>query len=145
DPNRPRVWSPDCPKIPAQATMAAEDYNRLVRMIKQGEKLKMTVDLQVQFHTDDNKAYNTIAEIPGDDPDLKDQVVMIGGHMDSWQAGTGATDNGVGAVTAMEAIRILQALHLKPRRTIRVGLWSGEEEGLLGSRAYVKKHFGSYP
>src|SRR5437870_7940233 len=85
--------------------------------------------------------YNTVAEIPGSD--LKDEVVMLGGHMDSWQSGTGATDNGAGVAVALEAVRILQTLGLKPRRTIRVALWSGEEEGLLGSRAYVKQHFGA--
>ena len=84
--------------------------------------------------------YNTIAEIPG--TDLKDEVVMLGGHMDSWHGGTGATDNAAGVAVAMEAMRILQALNLKPRRTIRVALWSGEEQGLLGSRAYVAEHFG---
>src|SRR5579863_5176751 len=90
-------------------------------------------------------AYNTIAEIPGTDPNLKDQIVMVGGHMDSWQAGTGATDNGVGVVAAMEAVRILEACNLKPRRTIRIALWTGEEQGLLGSRAYVTQHFGTNP
>jgi Zn-dependent M28 family amino/carboxypeptidase len=84
--------------------------------------------------------YNTIAEIPGSD--LKDEVVMLGGHMDSWHAGTGATDNGAGVAVAMEAVRILQALNLKPRRTIRIALWTGEEQGLLGSKAYVAAHFG---
>jgi Zn-dependent M28 family amino/carboxypeptidase len=86
--------------------------------------------------------YNTTAEIPGTDPQLKDQLVMLGGHMDSWHAGTGATDNGAGVAVAMEAVRILQAAGLKPRRTIRIALWTGEEQGLLGSRAYVKQHFG---
>ena len=88
-------------------------------------------------------AYNTVAEIPG--TDLKDELVMLGGHMDSWHSGTGATDNGAGVSVAMEAVRILQALNLKPRRTIRIALWSGEEEGLLGSRAFVKEHFGKSP
>src|ERR1700741_4370700 len=87
--------------------------------------------------------YNTVAEIPGSD--LKDQVVMVGGHMDSWHSGTGATDNGAGSAVMMEAVRILQALGLKPRRTIRIALWSGEEEGLLGSRAYVAEHFAKRP
>jgi Zn-dependent M28 family amino/carboxypeptidase len=85
-------------------------------------------------------AYNTVAEIPGSDK--ADEVVMVGGHMDSWHAGTGATDNGAGVAVAMEAVRILQALKLKPRRTVRVALWSGEEEGILGSQAYVAQHFG---
>jgi carboxypeptidase Q len=135
-------WSTNAPVIPAQIAVAAEDYNRLVRMIQQGEKLKMAVDLQVQFHDDDLMAYNTIAEIPGSD--LQDEVVMIGAHMDSWHSGTGATDNGAGVAATMEAVRILKTLDLQPRRTIRIGLWSGEEEGLLGSRAYVAKHFGYY-
>ena len=134
------AWDKDAPKFPPQIVVAKEHYNRLVRMIEQGEKLKMVVDLSVQFHDDDPMAYNTIAEIPG--TDLKDELVMLGGHIDSWHSGTGATDNAAGVSVAMEAVRILKALDLKPRRTIRIGLWSGEEEGLLGSRAYVSQHFG---
>lgn len=129
-------------KMLPQVTMASEDYNRLVRMIQQGENIKMSVDLQAQYFDDDPMAYNTIAEIPGTDPKLKDEIVMLGGHMDSWHSGTGATDNGAGVAVAMEAARIIQSLGLKPRRTIRVGLWSGEEQGLFGSRAYVSDHFG---
>ena len=124
-----------------QMTVSAEHYNRMIRMIQQGEKLKMTVDLQVEYQDQDNMGYNTVAEIPG--TDLKDEIVMLGGHMDSWHSGTGATDNGAGVAVAMEAVRILQTLGLKPRRTIRIALWTGEEEGLLGSRAYVKQHFGN--
>ena len=127
-------------KMVPQLTVSVEQYNRMVRMIQQGEKLKMTVDLQVEYQDQDNMGYNTVAEIPGSD--LKDEVVMLGGHMDSWQSGTGATDNGAGVAVAMEAVRILQTLGLKPRRTIRVALWTGEEEGLLGSHAYVAQHFG---
>jgi len=123
-----------------QMTMATEDYNRLVRMIRQGVKPEMTIDIQTQYHDEDLMGYNTTAEIVG--TDLKDEVVMLGGHMDSWHSSTGATDNAAGVAVAMEAVRILQTLGLKPRRTIRVGLWSGEEQGLLGSRAYVKQHFG---
>ena len=134
------AWDKDAPKILPQIVVAKEHYNRMVRMIEQGEKLKMAVDLAVQFHDDDLMAYNTVAEIPG--TDLKDEVVMLGGHMDSWHSGTGATDNAAGVAVAMEAVRILKALDLKPRRTIRIGLWSGEEQGLLGSRAYVAQHFG---
>lgn len=128
-------------RIVPQITVSAEQYNRMIRMIQQGEKLKMTVDLAVEYQDADNMGYNTIAEIPG--TDLKDEIVMLGGHMDSWHSGTGATDNGAGVAVAMEAVRILQTLGIKPRRTIRIGLWTGEEEGLLGSRAYVKAHFGS--
>jgi len=140
---RRSVYDKDAPKIPPQIVLAREHYNRLVRMCEQGEHLKMLVDLSVKFHDADLMAYNTVAEIPG--TDLKDELVMLGGHMDSWHSGTGATDNGAGISVAMEAVRILQALDLKPRRTIRIGLWTGEEEGLLGSRAFVKEHFGRSP
>ena len=140
---RVSVYDKDAPKIPPQIVMAQEHYNRLVRMIEQGEKPKMVVDLSVQFHDEDLMAYNTVAEIPG--TDLKDEVVMLGGHMDSWHSGTGATDNAAGVSVAMEVVRILKALDLKPRRTIRIALWSGEEEGLLGSRAFVTQHFGGSP
>lgn len=129
-------------KMVPQITMATEDYNRLARMIQAGEKVQMTVDLAVQYHDDDFMGYNTVAEIPGTDPSLKDELVMLGGHMDSWHSGTGATDNGAGVAVAMEAARILIAAGLKPRRTIRVALWSGEEQGLNGSRGYVTQHFG---
>jgi Zn-dependent M28 family amino/carboxypeptidase len=112
-------------------------------MIQQGEKLRMVVDIASQFHDDDLMAYNTIAEIPGSD--LKDEVVMLGGHLDSWHSGTGATDNAAGVSAAMEAVRILKTLDLKPRRTVRIGLWTGEEQGLLGSRAFVAQHFGKSP
>ncbi len=129
-------------KMLPQMTMATEDYNRLVRMLNQGEKLKMTVNIQAEYNDNDPMGYNTVAEIPGTDPKLKAEVVMLGGHMDSWHAGTGATDNAAGVAVAMEAARIIQSLGLKPRRTIRVALWSGEEQGLFGSAAYVKQHFG---
>jgi hypothetical protein len=138
----PSAYAMKAPAMPPQITLAAEDYNRLVRMLQQGVPLKMEVDLKVKYHYEDPMAYNTIAEIPG--TDLKDQIVMLGGHMDSWQGGTGATDNGVGVAVAMEAVRIIEAAHLQPRRTIRVALWTGEEEGLLGSKAYVSNHFGSF-
>ncbi len=129
-------------KMIPQMTMATEHYNRLVRMINLGEKLKMTVNINAEYDDRDPMSYNTVAEIPGTDPKLKDEVVMLGGHMDSWHAGTGATDNGAGVAVAMEAARIINALNLKPRRTIRVALWSGEEEGLYGSSNYVTQHFG---
>lgn len=139
----PRVnaWDKDAPKIIPQIVMAAEHYNRLARMIAMGEKPKMSVNLAVEFNDADLMAYNTIAEIPG--TDKRDELVMLGGHMDSWHGGTGATDNGAGVAVAMEAVRILKALNLQPRRTIRVALWSGEEQGLFGSRAYVAEHFGT--
>jgi carboxypeptidase Q len=129
------------PSLP-QIVLSLEQFNRLSRMIKQGVTPRMALDLSVQFHDDDLMGYNTVAEIPGSD--LKDEIVMLGGHMDSWHTGTGATDNAAGVSVCMEAVRILQALKIQPRRTIRIALWSGEEQGLYGSRAYVKEHFGGY-
>ena len=141
--NRPSPWKKEFEsKVLPQVTLSTENYNRLVRMIQQGEKLKMTVNVDAQYIDGDGMINNTIAEIPGTDPKLKDEIVMLGGHMDSWHSGTGATDNGAGVAVAMEAARIILASGLKPRRTIRVALWTGEEQGLLGSRAYVKQHFG---
>ncbi|HVF28611.1 MAG TPA: M20/M25/M40 family metallo-hydrolase [Pyrinomonadaceae bacterium] len=139
----PRVtaWDKSAPRIVPQIVVAAEDYNRMARMIRQGEKLRMTIDLAVKFHDEDLMGYNTVAEIPG--TDLKDEIVMLGGHMDSWHSGTGATDNAAGVAVTIEAVRILKALNLQPRRTIRIALWSGEEQGLFGSRAYVAEHFGT--
>jgi carboxypeptidase Q len=128
-------------QIMPQTVLAIEHYNRIARMLLAGEQVKMTIDLSVAYQDGDMMGYNTIAEIPG--TDLKDEIVMLGGHMDSWHSGTGATDNAAGCAVAMEAVRIIQALGLKPRRTIRIALWSGEEQGLLGSRAYVAQHFGS--
>jgi carboxypeptidase Q len=103
------------------------------------------MDVETKFTGEHEHGYDTIAEIPGTDPKLKDEIVMVGGHLDSWIAGTGATDNGAGSVVAMEVMRILKALDVHPRRTIRIALWSGEEEGLFGSRGYVKQHFGFAP
>lgn len=139
--SRVNAYDKDAPKTLPQLTTAIEHHNRLVRMLQAGEKVQMRINLDVQFHDQDLMAYNTIAEIPG--TDKKDEIVMVGAHIDSWHSGTGATDNGAGCAVAMEAVRILKALNLQPRRTIRVGLWSGEEQGLFGSRAYVKDHFGS--
>ncbi len=141
DSKRIQPWDKSSPGLPPQIVVSSEQYNRMVRMLGQNVPLKMTVDLQVEYQDKDLMGYNTIAEIPG--TDLKDEVVMIGAHMDSWHSGTGATDNAAGVAVAMEAVRILRALNLQPRRTIRVALWSGEEQGLLGSRAYVAQHFGT--
>jgi carboxypeptidase Q len=110
-------------------------------MAMAGEPATLAVDMKVKFYDDDLMSYNTIAEIPG--TDKKDEVVMCGAHMDSWHTGTGTTDNAAGTVVCMEAMRILKALNLPMRRTVRVALWSGEEEGLYGSRAYVAEHFGT--
>lgn len=122
--------------------LGLEDFNTILRLAKSGTPVKMDVDVKTKFQTNDLQGYNVIAEIPGTDPALKDEVVMIGAHLDSWQTGTGATDNAAGSSVMMEAIRILKTLGIQPKRTIRIGLWSGEEQGLLGSRGYVKKTFG---
>ncbi len=121
--------------------LGIEDYNTILRLAKAGVPVKMEVDVKTKFHTKDTQGYNVIAEIPGTDPALKEEVVMIGAHLDSWQTGTGATDNASGSSVMLEAIRILKSLGIPFKRTIRIGLWSGEEEGLLGSRGYVKKTF----
>src|SRR5439155_14389845 len=144
-PNAPRRINPydkDAPKIVPQMVVAVEHYNRIARMIQAGEKVKMEVNLAVEWQDQDLSGYNTVAEIPGSDPQLKDELVMLGGHMDSWHSGTGATDNGAGVAVGMEAVRIIQTLGLKPLRSSRIALWTGEEEGLLGSRAYVAQHLG---
>ena len=127
--------------VPA-LVMAIENYGRLTRLLERNIPVELEIEVRNQFHDSDPNAYNTIAEIPGSDK--KDEFVMLGAHLDSWHAGTGATDNAAGSAVIMEAIRILKAIGFKPRRTIRVGLWSGEEEGLIGSRAYVAEHFGSH-
>jgi carboxypeptidase Q len=137
---RPRPWAKDAPPAIPQVVLAVEHYNRLIRMITKGVRPQLEVSITSRFHDDDLNGYNVIAEIPGSD--LKDEVVMLGAHFDSWHSGTGATDNAAGSAVCLEAVRILQAIGVKPRRTIRIGLWSGEEQGLLGSRAYVEQHFG---
>jgi hypothetical protein len=139
---RKTAYAMDASKTPVQVGVTTEHFNRLVRLIEKGEKVKVSLDVGVEFQTADPMGYNTIAEIPGSD--LKDEVVMLGAHMDSWHAGTGATDNASGTAVMMEAVRIIQTLGLKPRRTVRIALWSGEEQGLLGSRAYVREHFGQF-
>jgi carboxypeptidase Q len=137
---RPRPQSPDAKPIP-QASLSAEHYNRIVRMVTKGVPVELEVQITAKFHDQDLMGHNVIAEIPGSD--LKDEIVMVGGHFDSWHSGTGATDNGAGSAVAMEVVRILQALGVKPRRTVRIGLWGGEEQGLIGSRAHVEKHYGA--
>jgi carboxypeptidase Q len=136
--SRKRAWDKDARILP-QIIIAPEHYNRMVRLLQNGKKVELSVNMQVEYQDKDLMGYNTIAEIPG--TDLADEVVMIGAHLDSWHAATGATDNGTGSAVCLEAMRILQASGLKPRRTIRIALWGGEEQGLLGSRAYVEKHF----
>jgi carboxypeptidase Q len=126
-----------------QLTMASEHWSRIARLLDEKQDVTLELNVTNTFYDDDPMQYDTIAEIPGSDK--KDEIVMLGAHLDSWHAGTGATDNGAGTIVMMEAVRILKALDIKPRRTIRIGLWSGEEEGLLGSQGYVEKHFGSRP
>ena len=125
--------------------LAAEHFGRIFRLLQEKVPVEMELDIRNQFIDGDPMQYNTVAEIPGSDPALKDQLVMLGAHLDSWHSGTGATDNAAGSAVMMEAVRILEALKVKPRRTIRIALWSGEEEGLLGSRAYCAQHFGARP
>ena len=126
------------------AVMMIEHYNRLARMVEAKVPVTVEINIETKFTGDHEHGFDTVAEIPGTDPKLKDQVVMVGGHLDSWISGTGATDNGAGSIVAMEAVRILKALNVEPKRTIRIGLWSGEEEGLFGSLGYVKNHFGTF-
>jgi carboxypeptidase Q len=130
--------------IPVAVT-AIENYGRVYRLLKAGVPVSIELNIDTKFTGDHEHGFDTIAEIPGTDPKLKDEVVMLGGHLDSWASGTGATDNGAGTLVAMEVMRILNALQIKPRRTIRVGLWTGEEEGEFGSYNYVKQHFGFVP
>jgi hypothetical protein len=127
---------------PSRVAVANENYGRIVRMLEKKVLVSMLVDIQNKFYDDDLDSFNIIGEIPGSDKAKADQIVMLGAHFDSWQSGTGATDNGAGSAVMLEAIRILKATGVKMRRTVRIGLWTGEEQGLLGSRAYIKQHFG---
>lgn len=127
------------------AVTAIENYGRVYRLLKANVPVTVEVNIDTKFTGEHEHGFDTIAEIPGTDPKLKDEIVMVGGHLDSWASATGATDNGAGSVVAMEVMRILTSLHVKPRRTIRIGLWTGEEQGLFGSNGYVKAHFGEIP
>jgi len=122
--------------------MSNEDYGRITRILADGADVTLEFNILNRVYPEGKTSYNTVAEIPG--TDKADEVIMLGGHLDSWHASTGATDNAIGCAIMMKAARILQTLGVKPRRTIRVALWSGEEQGLLGSQAYVKEHFGSF-
>jgi carboxypeptidase Q len=126
------------------AVMMIEHYNRLARLVENHVPVTLELNIETKFTGDHEHGFDTVAEIPGTDPRLKDQVVMVGGHLDSWISGTGATDNGAGSIVALEAVRILKSLGIKPKRTIRIALWSGEEQGLFGSQGYVKQHFGTF-
>jgi carboxypeptidase Q len=130
------------PPAPCRVAVANENYGRIVRTLEKKVPVSMLVDIENKFYDDDLNSFNIIGEIPGSDKAKADEVVMLGGHFDSWQSGTGATDNGAGSAVMLEAIRILKATGLKMRRTVRIALWTGEEEGLLGSRAYITQHFG---
>ena len=131
----------DLAKAVPTVIMRNEDYGRISRLLADGTPVELEFNIVNHVYPEGNTSYNAIAEIPG--TDKRDEVIMLGGHLDSWHAATGATDNAIGCAVMMEAARILKALAVKPRRTIRVALWSGEEQGLLGSQAYVKEHFGS--
>ncbi|HMO82095.1 MAG TPA: M20/M25/M40 family metallo-hydrolase [Pyrinomonadaceae bacterium] len=131
----------DVTKTVPTVVMRNEDFGRIVRLMKMGRDVELEFDISNTTHPDGRTQYNTIAEIPG--TDKRDEVIYVGGHLDSWHAATGATDNATGCAVMMEAARILKALGIQPRRTVRVILWSGEEQGLLGSQAYVAKHYGT--
>jgi carboxypeptidase Q len=132
----------DLSKALPTIVMSNEDYGRITRILADGTAVTLEFDVVNRVYPEGTTSFNTVAEIPG--TDKADEVIMLGGHLDSWHAATGATDNAIGCAIMMEALRILKTLGVKPRRTIRVALWSGEEEGLLGSQAYVKQHFGAF-
>ncbi|HEX8890785.1 MAG TPA: M20/M25/M40 family metallo-hydrolase [Pyrinomonadaceae bacterium] len=132
----------DITRVVPTVVLRNEDYGRIARILADGQAVTLEFNIQNRIFPEGSTAYNVIGEIPG--TDKKDEVIMLGGHLDSWHSATGATDNAIGCATMMEAVRILKAIGVRPRRTIRVALWSGEEEGLLGSQAYVKEHFGSF-
>ena len=135
---------PKAPPAPPRVAVANENYGRLVRMLEKKVPVTLQADIQNKFYDDDLNSFNIIGEIPGSDKAKADEIVMIGAHFDSWHAGTGATDNGAGSGVMLEAMRILKATGVRLRRTVRIGLWTGEEQGLLGSRAYVKQHFADW-
>jgi hypothetical protein len=132
----------DVDRVLPTIVMSNEDYGRISRILADGTDVSLEFNVVNRIYPEGKTSFNTVAEIPG--TDLADEVIMLGGHLDSWHAATGATDNAIGCAIMMEAARILKTLGVKPRRTIRVALWSGEEEGLLGSQAYVKAHFGAF-
>lgn len=131
----------DVTKVVPTVVLRNEDFGRIVRLLNDKRDVKLEFDIRNRLYPEGSTSYNTVGEIVG--TDKRDEVVMLGGHLDSWHSATGATDNAIGCAVMLEAARILKAVGVKPRRTIRVALWSGEEQGLLGSQAYVKRHFGS--
>jgi carboxypeptidase Q len=136
------VYRPEHKQALPSAALSDEAFGRMHRLVAHGVTVSVRLNIATKFFGEHEAGNDVIAEIPGTDPALKDQVVMLGGHLDSWIAGTGATDNGAGTIIALEAMRILRALNIQPRRTIRIGLWGGEEQGLFGSAGYVSNHFG---
>lgn len=141
--NNGQSRDPKTPYGTPLVVIAIEHYGRILRNLEKGSPVQMELEVKNTFYDNDLNSFNIIAEIPGTDPKLKDEVVMLGAHFDSWHAGTGATDNAAGSAAMLEAVRVLKASGLKPKRTIRIALWTGEEQGLLGSRAYVRDHFGT--
>ena len=133
----------DAPKGHPVVVVAGEQYGRIARTLEKGIPVTVEIDVQNRFYDSDLNSFNILADIPGSDRVLRDEVVMLGAHFDSWHAGTGATDNAAGSAVMIEALRILKATGLPLRRTVRLALWTGEEQGLLGSRAYVREHFGT--
>ena len=131
----------DAPANLLDIMITFEDYMSICRLVKAGIAVKLELDVKTSFNEKDTQGYNVVAEIKGTDSLLKDELVMLGGHLDSWQAATGATDNAAGCAVMLEVVRIFKTLNIQPRRTIRIALWGGEEQGLLGSKGYVKKHF----
>lgn len=126
---------------PTSVVLASEHYNMIVRLLQSGAAVKLRINVHSRYYTDDLNSYNMIAEIPGTDPRIGQEVVMLGAHLDSWHAATGATDNADASASLLEAMRILTTLNVRPRRTIRMALWGGEEQGLLGARAHVQQHY----
>lgn len=139
----PRSYLKDTPVGLSEFEMAPEHLNLMARLFENNIEVALEAEIKTTFNYADLQGYNVIAEIPGTDEILKSEIVMLGGHLDSWHGATGATDNAAGCIVMMEAVRILQATGLKPKRTIRIALWGGEEQGLHGSRNYVKNHFGN--
>jgi len=137
------VYRPEHKQAIPSAVIASEAFSRMHRLVSHDVSVSVRLSIQTQFTGDHVEGENVLAEIPGSDPALKDQVVMLGGHLDSWMAGTGATDDGAGSIIALESMRILRALGLQPRRTIRAALWGGEEQGIFGSGGYVSSHFAT--
>jgi hypothetical protein len=133
---------PDAPPSPVRMVLALENYGRIYRMVDKKASVQLEVNIQNKFYDNDLNSFDIIGELPGADRSKADQIVMVGAHFDSWQVGTGATDNGAGSGVMIEVMRILKASGVKLPRTVRIGLWTGEEQGLLGSRAYMKQHFG---